>query len=253
MLPRDEDAYTRGHMMEDDCNGAGLWRLTIEGQQVAIMEPMRPIPENAANALRMRAAWNWWDGINTRTLFSLHRSDLVKALADARDALAGNLTPDQVRSLQLQLDAMVELLGGAHPDAPYPGTKAVPAGQPYPGPWREGRCGGSIVADHGRGSVAEVAAYGGHVVAETVLPVHQPLILAAPDFYSALVGDDPQEPRYTWLSALLAGTRQDQALCEAINAGEDPSAMWECLNQCELMLQGIRSAIARAQEVSRGE
>lgn len=93
-----------------------------------------------------------------------------------------------------------------------------------PGPWREGRSFEAIVADADTGHDDEktLAAYGGHLVCESVRSdANRALILAAPDLYAAL------------LVAELAS----EELCQ----GQDPA------NECWVTLATIRSALAKAQ------
>lgn len=58
-----------------------------------------------------------------------------------------------------------------------------------PGPWRKGKWGGSVVANHRAPRVAgsdEVEFYGGHLIAESIAPQNIPLIAAAPRMSDAL-------------------------------------------------------------------
>ncbi len=58
-----------------------------------------------------------------------------------------------------------------------------------PGPWRLGRQSDAVVADTPAGhseDAAHVAYYGGHLVAESILPNNRALIAAAPELLEAL-------------------------------------------------------------------
>lgn len=59
-----------------------------------------------------------------------------------------------------------------------------------PGPWRLGKCGGSVVADvpiqDGICGSDCVEYYGGHLIAESVTPSNAKLIAAAPDLLALL-------------------------------------------------------------------
>lgn len=57
------------------------------------------------------------------------------------------------------------------------------------GPWRVGRDGGCIVADHpvpGMGGSDDVAYYGGHLIAESVIGSNAPILAAAPDLLDSV-------------------------------------------------------------------
>lgn len=59
-----------------------------------------------------------------------------------------------------------------------------------PGPWRDGGLGNAIVSDspveNGIGGSDDVAAYGGHLICESVSACNRPIIKAAPDMLAAL-------------------------------------------------------------------
>jgi hypothetical protein len=60
-----------------------------------------------------------------------------------------------------------------------------------PGPWRRGRHGGSVIADHPVpeiGGSDSVAYYGGHLIAESIAPQNLPIIETAPELLAALEG-----------------------------------------------------------------
>ena len=61
--------------------------------------------------------------------------------------------------------------------------------QHTPGPWRGGKGGFTVVADHPIpeiGGSGDVDYYGGHLVAESVAPQNRPLIAAAPELLGSL-------------------------------------------------------------------
>ena len=61
--------------------------------------------------------------------------------------------------------------------------------QHTPGPWRRGKIGGCVVADHPVpeiGGSDAVDYYGGHLIAESIAPQNVPLIAAAPELLDAL-------------------------------------------------------------------
>lgn len=83
-----------------------------------------------------------------------------------------------------------------------------------PGPWRIGKCYGSVVADFPvpgiRGS-DETESYGGHLVAESISTQNRALIAAAPDLLEALVEmvewleqGDHEGPMHTRARAAIA-------------------------------------------------
>jgi hypothetical protein len=70
-----------------------------------------------------------------------------------------------------------------------------------PGPWREGKNYGSVVADHpiegGIMGSDDVEAYGGYLIAESIARCNNPIIAAAPLMLALLkkyVADDPCAP-----------------------------------------------------------
>jgi hypothetical protein len=76
-------------------------------------------------------------------------------------------------------------------------------GKHNPGPWRVGRNGSCVVADTPvpeMGGSDAVDYYGGHMIAESVVPRNAPPLAAAPELLAALQGE---HQAIDWLMARL--------------------------------------------------
>lgn len=90
------------------------------------------------------------------------------------------------------------------------------------GPWRPGKTGGCVVADHPVpeiGGSDAVDYYGGHLIAESIAPQNVPLIAAAPDLLEALemVRDADEDCKSDGLPTIpdIARAKIDRAIAKA--------------------------------------
>lgn len=72
-------------------------------------------------------------------------------------------------------------------------------------------------------------------------------ILRAADFTAetldTLVGPDPSDPRYTWLTAMVETVEQLDGAAKTAWEGDDPVSAGECLSECRRIVDRLRDVL----------